>query len=188
MSTISQEENQRIAEAFATFTKAHPEFVSTQKHITLLGTELETLASQVEESFQITSETLALAFANLVNAGRIEVASVPKPKSETPVIGSYVPFLSDVESSNPHSAIQAAKDTAYWQKKREDAEKSQREAAIKTAGSLFSKEQSSAEEKTERIPDSLLEADEQEQLRVIQLYSGPAVRNFLERKRMRSGK
>jgi len=187
MSTISQEENQRIAEAFATFTKAHPEFVSTQKHITLLGTELETLASQVEESFQITSETLALAFANLVNAGRIEVASVPKPKSETPVTGSYVPFLSDVESSNPLSAIQAAKDTAYWQKKRENAEKAAREKAKETVSALFSGSRPTLE-KTERIPDSLLEADESEQLRVMQMYDGPAVRNFLERKRMRSGR
>ena len=190
MSTISQEENQRIAAEFATFQKSHPEFIFTQRNIGLIGEELERLNAvemQFNRPFDITAATLETAANNLIKAGRIEVASVPQPKSETPVTGSYVPFLSDVESSNPLSAIQAAKDTAYWQKKRENAEKAAREKAKETVSALFSGSRPTLE-KTERIPDSLLEADESEQLRVMQMYDGPAVRNFLERKRMRSGR
>lgn len=189
ISTVSPEENQRIAAEFATFQKSHPEFIFTQRNIGLIGEELERLNAvemQFNRPFDITAATLEIAANNLIKAGRIEVASVPQPKSETPVTGSYVPFLSDVESSNPHSAIQAAKDTAYWQKKREDAEKAEREKAKKTVSALFSGSRPT-QEKTERIPDSLLDADESEQLRVMQMYDGPAVRNFLERKRMRAG-
>ena len=149
---------------------------------------LNAVEMQFNRPFDITAATLEIAANNLIKARKIEAAALPKRvENETPA-GSYVPFLSDVESSNPHSAIQAAKDTAYWQKKREDTEKSQREKAVKTAASFFSKEQSSAEEKTERIPDSLMDASPEEEARVLSLpvYDGAAIRQYLERKRFRA--
>jgi len=187
VSNISEEENQRIAAEFAAFQQEHENFIFTQRNINLLGEQLEedAAATPAGQIFEINRHTIAIAVDNLVRKGRIELAALPSAQAEETVVSTPAP--EPEESYDPRDAAKAQKYSEYWRKRREESERAQREKAVKTAASFFSKEQSSAEEKTERIPDSLLEADEQEQLRVIQLYSGPAVRNFLERKRMRSG-
>lgn len=189
MSTISQEENQRIAAEFAAFQQEHENFIFTQRNINLLGEQLEedAAATPAGQIFEINRHTIAIAVDNLVRKGRIELAALPSARAEETVVSPPAP--EPEESYDPRDAAKAQKYSEYWRKRREENEKAAREKVIKTAASFFSKQSSSsAEEKTERIPDSLLEADEQEQLRVIQLYSGPAVRNFLERKRMRAGR
>jgi len=187
MSNISEEENQRIAAEFAAFQQNRPDFIFTQRNVNLLGEQLQedAAAMPADYPFEINRQTLATAVANLVSKGRIELAAVLPKRAEETVVSTPAPERE--ESYDPRDAAKAQKYSEYWRKKREESEKAARQKAIKTAASFFSKEQSSVqEEKTERIPDSLLEADESEQLRVMQMYDGPAVRNFLERKRMRA--
>jgi len=195
MSTISQEENQRIAAEFATFQKSHPEFIFTQRNIGLIGEELERLNAvemQFNRPFDITAATLEIAATNLIKTRKIEAAALPKGvENETPV---STPTQTPADFNNPHldnfgrtavSAVEAQKNTKYWEDRRKAAADADLASRKKAAEELFSRgSRTNQEEKTERIPDSVMECEPAEESRILQLYSGPEIRKYLERKRM----
>ena len=194
MNGITQEENQRIAAEFAAFQKLHPEFIFTQRNIGLIGEELERLNAvemQFNRPFDITAATLEIAATNLIKARKIEAAALPKRVEETPV---STPAQTPADFNNPRldnfgrtavSAVEAQKNTKYWEDRRKAAADADLASRKKAAQELFSRgTRTNQEEKTERIPDSVMECDPAEESRILQLYSAPEIRKYLERKRM----
>lgn len=192
MSEIAQEESQRIAKAVEDFRTSNPGFIFCKPHLDAIGAELERLNSiemAAGRDFNITKETLEAAFSNLVTSGKIEVAALPQRKTEESVTGNYVPFLSDVEEYNPHSAVQAQKDTAYWTAKRKAAEDADLASRRKAAEEIFGRgSKPKQEEEVPRIPDSVSECDEAERARIFLRFPAESIRNFLQRERAKAGR